>query len=104
MGYNAHILSDAPTTNRTNTILGWIAGASLAVLVSYGLFQLGVYRGAAERYIPLTTFVLFVIGAFSGMAIADRVGDKGTRILGIAAGLLFAVAASLVMVTALGSG
>jgi hypothetical protein len=81
---------------RLSTVFGWIAGGSLGLLLNYALFLL-VSDEAGRGYptVP-TTFALFVIGAFAGMAVADRGGDKAFRPLGIAAGILLTLFLSLV--------
>ena len=78
---------------RLTTAFGWIAGGSLGLLVNYAAF-LGV--GEGYPVVP-TTFVTFVLGAFGGMAIADRLGARGFRPLGIAAGVLLALFLALVV-------
>lgn len=77
---------------RLTTIFGWIAGGSLGLLVNYGLFL-----GFGDAYpVAPTTFVTFLAGAFGGMGLADRLGDRGFRPLGIAAGVLLAAFAWVV--------
>lgn len=69
---------------RFTTIFGWVAGGSLGLLVNYGLFL-----AFGEQYPTTpTTFVTFLAGAFAGMHLADRLGPRGFRPLGIAAGVL----------------
>jgi hypothetical protein len=80
------------------TAFGWIAGAALGVLVNYVLF---VIFGASYPAVP-TTFVLFVAGAFGGMTLGDRLGPRGFRPLGLAAGLLLALALTLVAAVLMG--
>jgi hypothetical protein len=72
---------------RLTTAFGWVAGVCAGVLLN-GL----VFRMVGDDYpqIP-TTFVAVVIGAFGGMAIADKTKERGFRPLGIAAGLLLAI-------------
>lgn len=74
---------------RLATVFGWIAGASLAMLVNYGLF---LEIGESYPTVP-TTFAAVVIGAFAGMAVADRLGARGLKPLGIAAGVLLGLVA-----------
>lgn len=69
---------------RMTTVFGWVAGGSLGLLVNYALF-LAVGEGYPTT--P-TTFVTFLAGAFGGMHLADRLGARGFRPLGIAAGVL----------------
>lgn len=84
--------SDA-TRARLTTIFGWIAGGALGVLANYGL-SLAV----GESYpVTWTTFVFFLAGAFGGMHLADKLGPKGFRPLGIAAGVLFALFVGIVL-------
>ncbi len=83
----------AANKRRMATAFGWIAGGSLGLLANYAVF-LGV--GESWPVVP-TTFVLFVVGAFAGMAVADRLGERAFRLLGVAAGILFAIALTLVV-------
>lgn len=87
---------DAAFRRRLATVFGWIAGGSLGLLLNYVLFLI-VSDEAGQGYptVP-TTFVLFVLGAFGGMAIADRGGEKAFRPLGIAAGILLTLFLALV--------
>lgn len=81
---------------RLTTALGWIAGGSAGMLVNYLLFlAFADETGAGYPVVP-TTFVLFVLGAFGGMAIADRGGERMFKPLGIAAGVLLAIFLALV--------
>ena len=78
------------------TALGWIAGGSAGMLVNYLLFlAFADETGAGYPVVP-TTFALFVVGAFSGMAIADRGGERMFKPLGIAAGVLLSLFLALV--------
>lgn len=86
-----------PSRKRMATVFGWVAGGALGLLVSYVLFLV-----AGSGYpVVLATFVLFVGGAFGGMWLADRLGARGFRPLGIAAGILFALAVTLVLAVAM---
>lgn len=78
---------------RLTTVFGWVAGGSLGLLLNYAL-----YYAIGEGYptVP-TTFALFLVGAFGGMALADRLGARGFRPLGIAAGVLLALFLALVV-------
>jgi len=79
------------TRQRLGAAFGWIAGGTLGLLIDYGLFL-----SIGARYpVGISTFVVFVIGAFAGMRLADRLGDRAFRVLGIAAGVLLAIAVSL---------
>ena len=81
------------TERRLTTVFGWVAGGSLAILVNYG-----VLRAVGEGYpVVPTTFALFLAGAFGGMALGDRLGPRGFRILGIAAGVLFTLFVGLLV-------
>ena len=72
---------------RYTTAFGWLAGGLLGLMLNYGAF---LVIGEGYPVVP-TTFVLFVAGAFSGMALADRLGGKGFKALGITAGVLVAL-------------
>ncbi|MCB9597764.1 MAG: hypothetical protein H6719_33915 [Sandaracinaceae bacterium] len=86
------------TRAKLTTAFGWIAGGSLGVLSNWGL---SVAFG--EGYpVTWTTFVLFLAGAFGGMFLADRLGTKGFRPLGIAAGILFALFVVVVLTVTMG--
>lgn len=81
---------------RSTTALGWVAGGSAGMLLNYLLFlAIADDTGAGYPVVP-TTFVLFVAGAFGGMAVADRGGEKMFRPLGIAAGVLLSLFVALV--------
>lgn len=88
--------ADAGTEDRRKrltTAFGWVAGGSLGLLVNYAVF---LAVGEGYPTVP-TTFVAFVAGAFAGMALADRLGARGFRPLGIAAGVLLALFLALVL-------
>jgi hypothetical protein len=78
---------------RLTTVFGWLAGGSLGLLANYAAF---LAVGEGYPTVP-TTFVLFLLGAFGGMAVADRLGVRGFRPLGIAAGVLLAIFMALVV-------
>jgi hypothetical protein len=78
---------------RATLVFGWLAGGCLGLLLNYGLF---FAVGEGWPVIP-TTFVLFVAGCFAGMWVADRLGERGFKVLGLTAGILLAVALSLVV-------
>lgn len=88
------------TRRRLTTIFGWVAGGSLGILLNFAL-----YLSVGEGYpVTLTTFGLFLGGAFGGMFVADRLGPtRGFRPLGIAAGVLLALFVGVVL-TVLFSG
>jgi hypothetical protein len=75
------------TRARLATAFGWIAGGALGLLANWGIYAL-VGPSYPTTY---TTFGFFLVGAFGGMALADRLGPRGFRPLAIAAGVLFAV-------------
>ncbi len=89
--------AEAPSTRaRLTTALGWVAGGSAGMLLNYLLFlAFADETGAGYPVVP-TTFALFVVGAFGGMAVADRGGEKMFRPLGIAAGVLLSLFLALV--------
>jgi hypothetical protein len=85
---------EAPSfRRRMTTAFGWIAGVALGVLLNYGVYML---VGESYPQVP-TTFVAVVAGAFGGMGVADRLGERGFRPLGIVAGILLAMMAWLVV-------
>ena len=90
--------SDASGRRRLSTVFGWVAGASLGVLASYVAFLVW----GPDYPATLATFVLFVAGAFGGMALGDRLGERGFRLLGIVAGVLLALALTVMVTVALG--
>ena len=77
---------------RWTTAFGWTAGGSLAMLLNYVAF---LAVGPGYPTVP-TTFGAFVAGAFGGMALADRLGARGFRPLGVAAGILLSLFLALV--------
>lgn len=79
---------------RVTTFFGWLAGAALALVINH-IARLAV--GDSYPTLPLT-FGAVVVGAFSGMYVADRVGPRGFRPLGIAAGILLSVYVVLLLV------
>ena len=83
----------AETRRRLRTIFGWVAGAALGLLVNFAIFQI-----VGESYpTTWTTFALVVGGAFGGMALSDRLGERAFRPLGISAGVLLALILAVVM-------
>jgi hypothetical protein len=84
---------------RLTTAFGWLAGGALGLLVNYGVFL-----ALGERYpTTYTTFGFFLAGAFGGMAIADRLGARGFKPLGVAAGVLLALVVTLVLASFMGA-
>ncbi|MCB9600159.1 MAG: hypothetical protein H6721_01770 [Sandaracinus sp.] len=79
-------------------VLGWIAGGGFALLLNFVAFH-----SFGDGYpVAPTSFVLFVLGAFGGMHLADRLGSRALRVLGIATGALVGLA--LLVVVALAGG
>lgn len=72
-----------PKRARLTTFFGWLAGGSSGLLLVYVLYLI------VGDTLPIgpVTFVLFLAGAFGGMALADRLGPGGFRPLGLAAGV-----------------
>ncbi len=75
------------------TVFGWIAGGSVGLILDYALW---LAVGEGYPVIP-ATFAFFVAGAFFGMWLSDRLGERSFRVLGIAAGILLAVAVTFVV-------
>jgi len=91
-------LAERRSRARATTAFGWLAGGALGLLLNYGVF---VQIGAAYP-LGVTTFGAFVVGAFGGMAVADRYGPRAFRPLGIAAGVLLAAIITLSLVVWMG--
>lgn len=87
------VAAAAETRRRLGTVFGWLAGGALGVLVNYGLLRV-IGEGYPTTY---TTFGFFLAGAFGGMALSDRLGPRGFKPLGIAAGVLLALIIALVL-------
>lgn len=83
------------TRQKWTTAFGWLAGGSLGVVLNFALFRV---VGSAYPA-TLTTFGLFLAGAFGGMWLADRLGPRGFKPLGIAAGVMLALFVSVVLVS-----
>lgn len=81
---------------RIATALGWFVGGGLGLLLNYFAF---VAVGPGYPAAP-TSFVAFVAGAFGGMWVADRLGSRALKVLGISAGILIAATALAAMVLA----
>jgi hypothetical protein len=75
---------------RLGTVFGWIAGGCFGLLLNYFVFL-----AIGSTWLVASTFLLFVAGAFAGMYVADRLGDRAFRVMGVAAGILFAIAIAL---------
>ena len=75
---------------RLGTVFGWIAGGCFGLLLNYFVFL-----ATGTEWLVASTFVLFVAGAFAGMYAADRLGERAFRVMGVAAGILFAGAVAL---------
>ena len=81
---------------RIVTGLGWVSGGVAALMLNYV-----VYYVWGDGYpVQPTSFVAFVLGAFGGMALGDRLGEKGFRAMGVATGVVLAVALSLAVLLA----
>ena len=75
---------------RWATVLGWVSGGFGGVLLNLGVFALW-----GEGYpVQPTSFIAFVLGAFGGMAAADRLGDRAFSVLGVATGVVVALGLS----------
>lgn len=100
--YRPPAMHDAETQTRSRrrlqTVFGWVAGGSLGVLTSYGLYLL---VGDAYPKEPAIV-VLFALGAYAGMRLSDRLGPRGFRPLGIAAGVLGSLFFTLALLVLLG--
>lgn len=85
---------------RLATAFGWVAGGAVGLLVNYGLLH-----AFGEGYpVTWTTFALFLLGAFGGMAVADRLGPRGFKPLGIAAGVVLALFVGVVLAVLIAPG
>jgi hypothetical protein len=83
---------------RLATVFGWLAGGALGLVANYGIFLV-----AGDDYpTTWTTFALFLVGAFGGMALADRLGPRAFAPLGIAAGVMLALFIGIVLTIVLG--
>jgi hypothetical protein len=89
----------AERRRKWTTVFGWLAGGALGLLLNYVLF---LAFGANYPTVP-TTFVFFLVGAFSGMAVSDRLGARGFVPLGITAGVLVSGFLALVAAIAMTS-
>ncbi len=84
--------------SRLQTIFAWVAGGALGVLASYALY---LFIGDAYPKEPAVV-VLFALGAYGGMLLSDRVGPRGFRAFGIAAGILSSLFFVLTLLVLLG--
>jgi hypothetical protein len=86
---------DAPknTQRRAATVLGWLTGGIAGLLLNYGVFQA---YGTGYPVVP-TSFGLFVLGCFAGMWTADRLGDRGIKVLAVTTGLALTLALVLLV-------
>lgn len=85
-------MDKAPSYDRrAGTVLGWLAGASLGLVIDYAAAAY-VGQGYPAGY---STFALIIGGAFGGMALADKLGERAPKVLGPVAGVFVAVCASL---------
>ncbi len=85
---------------RLTTAFGWLSGGALGLLANFG-----VYRAVGDTYpVTISTFIVFVAGAFGGSWLADRFGARAFKPLGITAGLLLALLIMLVLASFLGAG
>ncbi len=73
------------------TGLGWVSGGVTGLMLNSVMFYLW---GATYPGQP-TSFVAFILGAFGGMALGDRLGEKGFRAMGVTTGVVFALALCL---------
>jgi hypothetical protein len=81
----------AQRRERLTTAFGWVAGGAAGLLVNYVIFRIV----GAGYPTTITTFAFFLLGAFGGMALSDRLGPRAFTPLGIAAGVLLALFVSL---------
>ncbi len=87
---------DEDPRRRISTALGGLSGGLLALLINYGIFEIW---GASYPVQP-TSFVAILVGAFGGMAMSDRLGDRAFRILGITTGFVVALALTVALLLA----
>ncbi len=75
------------------TVLGWISGSGTGLLLSFI-----AYHSIDGMPVGPVVFGALVAGAFGGMALADRLGERAIRVLGIWTGCIAAAALLIVMV------
>jgi len=79
---------EATKGSRLGVVLGWVAGALALLLLNFF-----AYHRYGDGYpVEPTSFGAVVVGAFGGMAIADRLGARAPKVLGMVVGLLLATA------------
>ncbi len=94
-------VDDGPRGRRgVQTALAWTAGGATGLLLSYALYLL---VGDAYPKEP-AAFGLFAVGAYGGMILSDRLGPRGFRGIGVAAGVLAALLLVLVILVSGGGG
>ena len=82
---------------RAGTVLGWLGGAASGLVLDYA-----IAAAVGETYpAGYSTFALLVVGAFVGMAVADKLGERAPKILGPFAGIMVAVCATLFLAASL---
>ena len=75
---------------RWATALAWIAGGSFGLIVNFVIVSI-----FGDEHVYVTTFVTFALGATLGTLVSDKLGPKYFRAMGMAAGVLVAIAATL---------
>ncbi len=74
-------------SRRALITLGWSAGGGVGMTLNYAGFMI---LGDGPWVAP-GTFVLFSVGAFGGMAAAERLGPRWIRGLGLVAGVFLSL-------------
>ncbi len=75
-------------SSKLGTVLGWLAGALALLLANFFAFH-----AYGDGYpVEPTSFAAVVVGAFGGMALADRLGARAPKILGLVVGVLLGAA------------
>lgn len=82
------------------TALAWLAGGAASVLLSYALY---LVFGEAYPKEP-AAFVLFAVCVYGAMSVSDRLGPRAFRGIGIAAGVLCALALVLAILALTSDG
>ncbi len=72
-------------------VLGGAVGGGIGVLLNYFLYA----AFGADYPVGPTSFGLFALGAFGGMALSEKLGKRALKIMAIAAGILVSLAAML---------
>ncbi|MEM7447549.1 MAG: hypothetical protein AAF355_04845 [Myxococcota bacterium] len=70
------------------TVFGWVLGACLGLYLSFGFYLFFEINRATATAL---TFAFLVGGAFGGMALADRLGNRGFPWLAASAGTALAI-------------